>query len=63
MYNIILHLKISLQCISNTLEQKIFNNNHEIGFGIFGDTDTNDDDDDNFLTLHEICEPKDIFYG
>ena len=52
-------LKISLECISITLQQKIFHSsNHEIGFAIFGDTDTNGPYDDNYLTLQEISKPN-----
>lgn len=42
-------LKLALECIEITLQQKIYyNNGHEVGFGIFGDADHNEDDD-NFL--------------
>jgi hypothetical protein len=42
-------LKLALECIEITLQQKIYYNpSHEVGFGIFGDADHNEDDD-NFL--------------
>jgi len=51
-------LKLSMDCVTITLQQKTFNNsNHEVGFAIFGDADAGEDDD-NYLLLQPISKPN-----
>ena len=38
-------LKLALDCIRISLQQKVFNNaNHDVGFAIFGDNEQNDNE-------------------
>jgi hypothetical protein len=51
-------LKIALDCVSITIQQKIFqNSSHEVGFAIFGDADAAVEVDDNYLLLKPIGKP------
>ena len=53
-------LKLALECINITLQQKVFNNsNHDVGFGVFGDDDSiNDSYNQNFLLLYPPSKPN-----
>lgn len=52
-------LKLAVDCINITLQQKVFNNNnHDVGLGIFGDNDClNNAENPHLIVLHPLQKP------
>ena len=55
-------LKLAIDCINITLQQKVFNNsNHDVGLAIFGDNDSlnnnNNNDNRDLIVLQPLKKP------
>lgn len=52
-------LKLAVECITITLQQKVFNNsNHDVGLALFGDNDCiNNTDKPHLMVLQPLQKP------
>lgn len=52
-------LKLAIDCINITLQQKVFNNsNHDVGLAIFGDNDSlHNNDSRDLIVLQPLQKP------